>query len=735
MDDNQPQSAAYAHENDLLQPIGQSRMVGDEKPLFDEGVYKAGVSGFSTNNRKSLRYLHHDENDNPIGALQIMTDGPRSKKAVIQNVYVAEPFRRSKIATGLLKRARQDYDVRHSDDLTNAGRFFAKAVKKDGGEVNDYRGQHEAPGPDSGAPMHDLTGVYPDDVYSGKGFSYYGETGLPYDRENFGMVQSAKARPHMRVPIYRAVPKDKTIKDINPGDWVATHPQYAKDHGDSVFDGNYKILKKIVKARDLFTAGDSHHEWGYHPQPVTSYKQRIAETNESRAKFGMPPIEGKANGGALDDKDEDGITAYHGSPHDFEQFDTSKIGTGEGAQAYGHGLYFAQSEPVAKEYRDNLIGRGTIISGAADALPDRWQMAVYEALKKPSGEIRDVAINKLRSIAPPEVAKKINELLNNKGHMYEVHIKAHPDHFLDWDKPVSEQSEHVQKALRPHHSIMSQAAMDMFDGKPEDLSGRDLYQWLSGEHEGGLGSPKHVTEQLSNLGIKGIKYLDAGSRGQTDKPTRNYVVFDHNHVSVKRKYEQGGRVGYAVGGTPMTPDELAKKNLEVQQGIAPPVEGGHMLSGTGNEPGATPISSSTSYGPSSTANANEGKSGQNTSWAGNLNGAFDAFGQPSVDSMSFAEGKSASMGPYGDLSGIGSFSNNNDSNDADNGDDSGDDGGDAGGDGGEGGGGGGDGGGGGGGDENRGGRIYPKRHHIDWEKKKGGGSIVNRALMVISKKV
>ena len=43
-----------------------------------------------------------------------------------------------------------------------------------------------------------------------------------------------------------------------------------------------------------------------------------------------------------------GIKAYHGSPHDFDRFDLSKIGTGEGAQAYGHGLYFAENEGVAE---------------------------------------------------------------------------------------------------------------------------------------------------------------------------------------------------------------------------------------------------------------------------------------------------------------------------------------------------------------------------------------------------
>jgi hypothetical protein len=45
-------------------------------------------------------------------------------------------------------------------------------------------------------------------------------------------------------------------------------------------------------------------------------------------------------------------TVYHGSPHKFNKFDMSKIGTGEGAQAYGHGLYFAESPEVAKNYAE-----------------------------------------------------------------------------------------------------------------------------------------------------------------------------------------------------------------------------------------------------------------------------------------------------------------------------------------------------------------------------------------------
>ena len=49
-----------------------------------------------------------------------------------------------------------------------------------------------------------------------------------------------------------------------------------------------------------------------------------------------------------------GIRAFHGSPHDFDAFDMSKIGTGEGAQVYGSGLYFAENPKTAKAYRDAL---------------------------------------------------------------------------------------------------------------------------------------------------------------------------------------------------------------------------------------------------------------------------------------------------------------------------------------------------------------------------------------------
>jgi ribosomal protein S18 acetylase RimI-like enzyme len=126
-------------ENDLLQPIGSSKMVGEEKLIADDGAFKSGLSMFPSRN-KSYRYVYHGEGDAPIGAMQIATQGPRSKKAVIQNLYVAEANRRQGIASKLLDRARKDFEVKHSNDLTTEGKAFAKNKKAKGGEVHMSEG-------------------------------------------------------------------------------------------------------------------------------------------------------------------------------------------------------------------------------------------------------------------------------------------------------------------------------------------------------------------------------------------------------------------------------------------------------------------------------------------------------------------------------------------------------------------------------------------------------------------
>lgn len=184
-------------------------------------------------------------------------------------------------------------------------------------EDTSYRGEHEAPGPGSGKPIHDLKDVYPDDFHSHNGARYYGD-GQHYDHESHSVLTRVKDRPNATVKIYRAVPHEPTHSErlahaekaaahymktgvmkptephvknyddlhahiehltntmpekeskpktkINKGDWVTVSHQYAKDHGHQALKGKFKILSKTVKAKEVYTNGDSIHEQGYHPE-------------------------------------------------------------------------------------------------------------------------------------------------------------------------------------------------------------------------------------------------------------------------------------------------------------------------------------------------------------------------------------------------------------------------------------------------------------------------------------
>ena len=267
-----------------------------------------------------------------------------------------------------------------------------------------------------------------------------------------------------------------------------------------------------------------------------------------------------------------GITAYHGSPHEFDEFDTSKIGTGEGAQAYGHGLYFAESEPVAQEYRDRLtdvktnyrVGNYDIpkwILRKIEDSPDREDMInvlknefnnrieQHKQDEQTSSQpwLATERISYAKDIlAGLEELRKGQKIPHTRGRMYEVHIDAHPDHFLDWDKPLSEQPRIIE-AFNKIHAGKDPLLSELLSGNDTPMEyfglfpkskGSQAYNTLADQ----FGGHEKASKLLSEHGVHGIKYFDAGSRGSAENKTRNYVVFDHNRVKVKRRYEQGGKV-------------------------------------------------------------------------------------------------------------------------------------------------------------------------------------------------
>lgn len=228
-----------------------------------------------------------------------------------------------------------------------------------------------------------------------------------------------------------------------------------------------------------------------------------------------------------------GIKAYHGSPHDFDAFDMSKIGTGEGAQAYGHGLYFAENEKVAKGYRDalSLPKSGDQLGNAYDLVRQLGEDGALKAVEAalPRNPQLQVELDAIKSGAYRD--------WKPQGRMYEVDINADPEQFLDWDKPLREQSERVQSAVRSipgyAESIGAESPSNM-----GDLIKRGL---LPNTYDSASPSFSKIYGQA---GIPGIKYLDQGSRA-AGNGSRNYVVFDDKLVNILRKY---GLVGLPFAG-------------------------------------------------------------------------------------------------------------------------------------------------------------------------------------------
>ena len=127
-------------------------------------------------------------------------------------------------------------------------------------DILSYQGSHKPPAPDYGAPLYDLTKMLPKDVYTRRGKDLFGQGNPVVDREWWMTAMKAKNNPEFEVEIYRAVPKG--IKDINSGDWVTTSKKYAEMHGNSALSGDYEIISKKVKAKNLYSAGDPQ-EYGF----------------------------------------------------------------------------------------------------------------------------------------------------------------------------------------------------------------------------------------------------------------------------------------------------------------------------------------------------------------------------------------------------------------------------------------------------------------------------------------
>jgi hypothetical protein len=231
-----------------------------------------------------------------------------------------------------------------------------------------------------------------------------------------------------------------------------------------------------------------------------------------------------------------GATGWHGGPTKWAPepgFPKGRpslkyIGTGEGAQAYGHGFYSAEAKGVGQSYKAETAfkhGKRDIAEmlysqkmGDVDAAVKslKGEAAAYDAKGWPTPEYRvqyDEALAKLESFRmnPPDA-----------GVLYKLDI---PDEdvakFLDWDAPLSEQSEFVKAELK---DLLRLHKVPRKNNVGAETTGGQLYEYLERNI---FGDSQQVAEELRSIGIPGNKYYDQMSRGE-GKGTRNYVIWDQD---------------------------------------------------------------------------------------------------------------------------------------------------------------------------------------------------------------
>lgn len=211
------------------------------------------------------------------------------------------------------------------------------------------------------------------------------------------------------------------------------------------------------------------------------------------------------------------LTVYHGTPHRLPpteanplgEFDASKIGTGEGAQAYGHGIYMAESPDVAGEYKKmhqtSSPSQQTFLKLRDKSIPGSDEWKHYDLLSK-----------------------------EGLGNLYTIDLPDETiDKMLDWDKPLSKQSKAVQNAIRDYSDLSGHK----FDSS---MTGSQLYNEFGKIASKGKDYsfaeynkvPPLASEQMRWAGIPGIRYLDSGSRG-AGEGTSNFVVFPGEEKKAK----------------------------------------------------------------------------------------------------------------------------------------------------------------------------------------------------------
>ena len=285
------------------------------------------------------------------------------------------------------------------------------------------------------------------------------------------------------------------------------------------------------------------------------------------------------------------IAALHASPHSFRKFSTDFMGKGEGAQAYGWGLYFAENPKVNRSYMNQFaqdkatwkfreVETGVIevmqrsLVGSflpKDALPEakedasdiawsvlgdlvdaaRGSMTVLDIVMELHDEIDT---NRKYAETYPQEREKLEQLegfmLSLLDHLdeiearpgmpsnYKVELNVEDSELLGWDYVDETVLALLKDSPVEEVRYALERAERRADYRGENVSGKDVYQELfdafwDGEDGTKQEAQKAASVSLLSSDIKGIRYADGYTRGKAEEEqTYNYVIFDGKDIKI-----------------------------------------------------------------------------------------------------------------------------------------------------------------------------------------------------------
>ena len=491
----------------------------------------------------------------------------------------------------------------------------------------------------------------------------------PHGRESTQSIQKAieavkRGEKDVKVKVYRAVPTSVKEGKLRNGDWVTPSRIYAEMHGNNRLEGKYRIIEDEVPVDELWWDGNDANEWGYDNgkgykyknvknnrksddlvtrddkgnviPPSKRFNQRKADERYQKRTDGVKPskaevalrdalvehmrlsfkdmIADEEGQRVLDLANGDGAKeqrVYHGSGADFNHFDHSHMGEGQGTQSFGWGTYVTSSEGIGRTYSESARKKPTYLYGGKEMPSDEFHDYVLstivgymnedmlndfmynierygvtrakDILKK--GDLAQYknlfyqSIGDTRNYAEWKI-KAARTLLSLKGirirkpkiHLYTVEIpEDNGSNYLDWKAEVG------VGLLNKVNSQLEQQGKRLINPniakRYEFLSGEDLYETLSmrmAKDDATFNDDKAASEFLSSLGLVGIKYPAGTIHGGAKEGDTNYVIFNEkdakitDHVRFFRT-ANGEAYGFTVGGKIYIDPRIATSETPVHE--------------------------------------------------------------------------------------------------------------------------------------------------------------------------